>query len=72
MTSRGTWTTALVGLRHNPALSEGRVDELIRLYEALSPHDRAPSSLPSPLQVQASSGVLHGSEAAPPYLAWKA
>ncbi|XP_056127238.1 uncharacterized protein LOC130104711 [Rhinichthys klamathensis goyatoka] len=33
--------TALVGLRHDPALSEGRVDELIRLYEALSPYDRA-------------------------------
>ncbi|XP_056127239.1 uncharacterized protein LOC130104727 [Rhinichthys klamathensis goyatoka] len=33
--------TALVGLRHEPALSEGRVDELIRLYEALSPYDRA-------------------------------
>ncbi|KAK7157004.1 hypothetical protein R3I94_006915 [Phoxinus phoxinus] len=33
--------TALVGLRHDPALSEGRVDELIGLYEALSPHDRA-------------------------------
>ncbi|XP_051952646.1 uncharacterized protein LOC127622664 [Xyrauchen texanus] len=33
--------TALVGLRHDPALSEGRIDELIRLYEALSPYDRA-------------------------------
>lgn len=33
--------TALVGLRHEPALSEGRVDELIRLYEALSPYDRS-------------------------------
>ncbi|XP_030216065.1 uncharacterized protein LOC115546731 [Gadus morhua] len=33
--------TALVGLRHEQALSEGRVDELIGLYEALSPFDRA-------------------------------
>ncbi|CAL8343675.1 unnamed protein product [Merluccius merluccius] len=33
--------TALVGLRYDPALSEGRVDELIRLYEALSTYDRA-------------------------------
>ncbi|XP_051249474.1 uncharacterized protein LOC127359586 [Dicentrarchus labrax] len=32
--------TALVGLRFEPALSEGRVDELIRLYEALSKFDR--------------------------------
>ena len=69
MTSRGTWlvmvqlATALVGSRYDPALSEGRVDELIGLYEALSPNDRAPSSLPSPLQRQASSGALHGSEA---------
>ncbi|CAL8266768.1 unnamed protein product [Boreogadus saida] len=33
--------TALVGLRHEQALSEGRVGELIGLYEALSPFDRA-------------------------------
>ena len=32
---------ALVGLRFEQALSEGRVDELIVLYEALSPLDRA-------------------------------
>ena len=32
---------ALVGLRHEHALSEGRVDELIGLYEDLSPLDRA-------------------------------
>ncbi|KAK0153861.1 hypothetical protein N1851_004053 [Merluccius polli] len=33
--------TALVGLRYDQALSEGRVDELIGLYEALSTYDRA-------------------------------
>ena len=33
--------TALVGSRYDLALSEGRVDELIGLYEALSPNDRA-------------------------------
>ncbi|KAL2080702.1 hypothetical protein ACEWY4_024495 [Coilia grayii] len=33
--------TALVGLRSEAALSERRVDELIELYEALSPYDRA-------------------------------
>ena len=32
---------ALVGLRFEQALSEGRVDELIGLYEALFPLDRA-------------------------------
>ncbi|KAK0146403.1 hypothetical protein N1851_014286 [Merluccius polli] len=38
--------TALVGLRYDLALSDGRVDELIRLYEALSTYDRARVAYP--------------------------
>ncbi|CAL8374315.1 unnamed protein product [Boreogadus saida] len=56
-------------LGHEQALSEGRVDELIGLYEA--PFDRAPSSLPSPLHGRGSSGgSIHGSEASPHQYPW--
>ncbi|CAL8358257.1 unnamed protein product [Merluccius merluccius] len=55
--------TASVGLRYDPALSEGRVDN--QALRGPVNIRQGQSSLPSPLQGQASSGALHGSEASP-------